>query len=78
MRYAFHLDMKEVKERKDDLNWFVKHTNMDSYIESSDHDSVLFIYPDKETFDKAYEIAQIRYKTLSDKFELVEDDEDEN
>lgn len=75
MRYAFELSKKETLERFEDLKWFINHTKLESYIESNDHDTILFIYPDKETFEKAYEIAQIRYKTLSDRFELVDEDE---
>ena len=74
--YGFEIDTKEVEERVDDLDWFLKHTNAKAYSRSVDGDTVMFIYETKEEMNKAYEIAETRYKTLSDRLEVSSEEFD--
>jgi len=68
--YGFEISTDEIKRRKEDITWFVNKTRPLHYLISGNGETAIFIYADREQFDRAYETASIRYETLSDAYRI--------
>lgn len=68
--FGFSIDKTEADNRQDDLSWFIKKTKPITQMLSNKIQKVFFIYKEKEEAANAYEIARIRYKTISNVLEM--------
>jgi len=69
--YGFSISIDEINDRKEDIQWFVRHTRpLSNLFQKDDRSKMFFVYPTKEACDSAVEIANMRYRTVSDTYEF--------